>query len=249
MSKYKIGCQLIIYGRRPSEDLPGVLAEISEAGYDGVETGNLTAGGRSIDAAKALLASHNLKLAGVHTGYGSLEQFDEMLRFTAAMGCGYLMVSGVGGRDTLEDYERAAEAFNEVGRRCNDAGIKFCYHNHSWEFKDFGGTTGLVTLYESTDAKLVHACVDTYWVKHGGQEPAAFLTRYADRVAYLHFKDMNADGSFGEIGHGTLDWAGIMKALEEINAEWLTVEQDRTDKTPKESIMMSCQYMRKTLGI
>lgn len=251
MRNYKIGCQLNIYGRRPREDLPGVFAEISEAGFDGVETrlGNLTSGGRSIDEAKTLLESHNLDLAGVHTGYGGLEQFDEMIKFTAAMGCGYLMVSGVGARDTLEDFERAAGVFNEVGRRCNDAGIKFCYHNHSWEFKDLGGTTALVKLYESTDPKCVHACVDTYWVKHGGEDPAAFLKKYANRVAYLHFKDMNADSSFGEVGHGILDWREIMNALGEINAEWLTVEQDRTDNTPKESITMSCQYMRENLGI
>ncbi len=249
MNKYKIGCQLIIYGSRSSEDLSGVLAEISDVGYGGIEAGNLSEGSHSIDETKVLLASHNLELAGVHTGYGSLEQFDEMIKFTDAMDCRYLMVSGVGGNDTLEDYQRAAEIFNEVGRRCNDVGIKFCYHNHSWEFKDFGGTTGLVTLFESTDPEFVHACVDTYWVKHGGENPAAFLEQYADRVAYLHFKDMNSDGSFGEVGHGILDWAGIMKVVEGISAEWLTVEQDWTDKTPKESVTMSCRYMRETLEI
>ena len=179
MSKYKIGCGLIIYGSRQTTDLPGVLAELAAAGYDGIEAGNLNNGDRTPDETKALLASHNLELAGAHTGYGSVEQFEEMIRFTETMGSKYLMVSGVGGRDTLEDYQRSAEVFNEVGRRCNDAGIKFCYHNHSWEFKDLGGTTGLVTLYDSTDPKLVHACVDTYWVQHGGEDPAAFLKQYA----------------------------------------------------------------------
>jgi sugar phosphate isomerase/epimerase len=249
MSKYKIGCGLIIYGSRQNTDLPGVLAELAAAGYDGIEAGNLNDGSRTPEETKALLASHNLELAGAHTGYGSIEQFEEMIRFTETMGSKYLMVSGVGGRDTLEDYQRSAEVFNEVGRRCNDAGIKFCYHNHSWEFKDLGGATGLVALYDSTDPKLVHACVDTYWVQHGGEDPAAFLKQYADRVAYLHFKDMNPDGSFGEVGHGILDWGGIMEAVSGIDAEWLTVEQDRTDKTPQESATMSCQYMRKTLGI
>ena len=78
---------------------------------------------------------------------------------------------------------------------------------------------------------------------------AAFLKQYADRVAYLHFKDMNPDGSFGEVGHGILDWERIMEAVGGIESEWLTVEQDRTDKTTEESVTMSCQYMRQTLGI
>ena len=249
MPNYQIGCQPIIYGKRAGEDLPGVLAELSAAGYDGVETGNLTASGRTVGEAKALLKKYNLKHAGVHTGYGSLEQFDEMIKFTAAMGCRYLMVSGTGARDSVDDYRRAAEVFNEVGRRCNDVGIKFCYHNHSWEFKAFGETDGLTVLYNSTDPKLVHACVDTYWVKHGGQDPEAFLKKYISRVAYMHFKDMNEDGSFGEVGHGILDWKSIMDALKGANVEWLTTEQDRTDKEPKESITMSCTYMREMLGI
>ena len=40
-----------------------------------------------------------------------------------------------------------------------------------------------------------------------------------------------------------------MEAVSGIEAERLTVEQDRTDETPKESATMSCQYMRQTLGI
>ena len=249
MSKYKVGCHFIIYGDRPNNDLPGVLTEISAAGYDGIETGDPTAGGRSIDEVNGLLASYNLAPAGVHTGYGSFEHFDSMIKVTEAMGCGHLMVSGVGGNDTLEDYERAAEVFNEVGRRCNNAGVKLCYHNHNWEFKDFGGTAGIVKLYESTDSQYVHACVDTYWVKSGGDDPAEFLKRYAHRVAYLHFKDMNPDGSFGEVGHGILDWRAIMGAVEEIDVEWLMVEQDRTDKAPNDSITMSCRYMREVLNL
>ena len=249
MSQYRVGCHLIIYGDRPNNDFPGVLAEISAAGYDGIETGDPTTGGRSIDEVKDLLAFYNLAPAGVHSSYGSLEHFDRMIHATQAIGCGYLMVSGVGGNDTLEDYERAAEVFNEVGRRCNDAGIKLCYHNHNWEFKDLGGTTGIMKLYESTDSQLVYACVDTYWVKHGGVDPVEFLKKYANRVAYLHFKDMNPDRSFGEVGHGILDWTGIMGAIEQIDVEWIMVEQDRTDKAPNESITMSSQYIREVLRI
>jgi len=249
MSKYKVGCHFIIYGDRPSNDLPGVLAEISAAGYDGIETGDPTAGGRSIEEVNDLLTSHNLVSAGVHTGYGSLKHFDGMIKSAEAAACGHLMVSGVGGNDSLEDYERAAEVFNEVGRRCNNAGVKLCYHNHNWEFKDFGGTTGIVKLYESTDPQYVHACVETYWVKSGGDDPAELLKRYANRVAYLHFKDMNPDGSFGEVGHGILDWGAIMRAVDDIDVEWLMVEQDRTDKAPNESITMSCRYMRDVLNL
>jgi len=41
MATPKIGLQLIVYGGRQNEDLAGVLAEVKEAGYAGIEAGNL----------------------------------------------------------------------------------------------------------------------------------------------------------------------------------------------------------------
>ncbi len=42
MDKPPIGCHLIIYGQRANDDFEGVLKEVGEAGYDGVETRNLS---------------------------------------------------------------------------------------------------------------------------------------------------------------------------------------------------------------
>ncbi len=247
MGKPRIACQLIIFGRRNREDLPGVLKEVAEAGYAGIEGGS---GGRSAAEMRRLLDDLGLELAGVHTGFGSYEDLDSTIAYMKEMGCKLLMCSGVG--DTkrgMVAYEEAAKVFNDVGRRCSEEGIKFCYHNHSWEFQQFEGVTALERLYELTDPSCVHACVDVYWVQHGGESPVEFLRRHLDRVGTVHFKDMK-DDTFAEVGQGIVDFPGIMEVLSaKDDLEWIIVEQDRTQRTPRESVTMSRQYISEKLGL
>lgn len=249
MSLLKIGCQLIIFGERNRTDFKGVLRDVADSGYAGIETGvSATIKGSEL---KSLLESHGLLLSGIHMGFNeTANQIDEAIDYAKEAGTKYLMVSGVGDTNKgLVTYDEAAEVFNKAGEKCHKAGLVFCYHNHSWEFKKYDGVTALVRLYERTDPKYVYACVDTYWVQHGGESPVDFLEKYKDRVGYMHFKDMQ-NNTFCEIGQGIIDFPGVMKVLSQVkNLEWLTVEQDRTTRTPKASIMMSRMYIKEHLGL
>jgi len=245
MGKPKIACQLIIFGRRNREDLPGVLEEVAEAGYAGIEGG----GGNAAEMRK-LLDGAGLALAGVHGGFGPFDNLDSTISYMKQLDCRLLMCSGVG--DTkrgLVAYEEAAKVFNDVGRRCHDAGIKFCYHNHSWEFQKYDGVTALERLYELTDPRYVYTCVDVYWVQHGGESPVEFLRKHLDRVGTVHFKDMKNE-TFAEVGQGIVDFPGIMEVLSaKDDLEWIIVEQDSTQRTPKESVTMSRKYIKDKLGL
>ena len=247
MGKPNVACQLIIFGARGGQDLPGVLKEVSEAGYAGIE------GGTSPDVVKTkkLMDDFGLKLAGVHTGYGGFDNLSETIAYLKAMNSNLYMISGVGDTSKgISAYEETAKVFNEVGRKCYNEGIKFCYHNHSWEFQKYDGIVALDRLYELTDPKYVHLCVDVYWVQHGGESPVDFLKKHLDRVATIHFKDMFPDKGFAEIGQGIINFPGIMKVLsEKKDLEWVIVEQDNTKRTPQESVTISRKYIKENLGL
>jgi len=246
----RVGCQLIIFGREAiTNDLAGVLKTLADAGYAGAETGDLS-GQISAPDLKQLLTALGRELGGTHVGLDALKtDADRLADYLLEAGGRYLMCSGVGDRSRgLVAYEEAAAVMNEVGARLAQRGLTLCYHNHSFEFEKFDGQTALLRLYELTDPDVVKLCVDTYWVHHGGEDPAAFVARYADRVGVLHLKDMK-EGTFAEVGEGTLDFAGILKAVEGKDVPWAVVEQDRTQRTAAESVQMSRHYLKETLGL
>ena len=96
------------------------------------------------------------------------------------------------------------------------ADLSFSYHNHSFEFVQFGGRTGLELLLEETDPRYVQAELDTYWIQHGGGDPVAWIERVSGRMPVVHLKDMvmlpSADGrgqqAMAEVGAGNMNFPG-----------------------------------------
>ena len=57
---------------------------------------------------------------------------------------------------TIDNYKRAADRFNQAGEECKQRGLKFGYHNHDYEFATEGGEVLYDVLLNGTDAALVH---------------------------------------------------------------------------------------------
>lgn len=251
----KLGLQMLAYGERQRADLPGVLAEIREVGYDGVEAGG---DGRGLLPAAVLvtaLRNAGLALTGVHVGYADCAEtskLEDRLALLQQAGARFLICSGVAERHTIAGYEAAADTFNAVGRQCRDAGLIFCYHNHAWEFERLeGGKQGLYTLLERTSPDLVKLAIDVFWVHVSGLNPAAFIATHSDRAGYYHFKDganPPAGPTFIELGQGEVDLVGAREEALQHPLDWIVCEQDRIDIEPKVSIRQSLDYL-KQLGL
>jgi sugar phosphate isomerase/epimerase len=100
--------------------------------------------------------------------------------------------------------------------------------------------------------------MDCYWVTQGGEDPLAMIHKYGDRLQTLHFKDRKpgavvsakpgAPTYFTEVGTGTIDFKAIWKAASAIHIPYFFVEQDKTEIPPLESIKISYDNLKKTLG-
>src|SRR5512136_1468926 len=144
-------------------------------------------------------------------------------------------------------FRRFCAEANAIGRKIYEAGLTFSYHNHSFEFVHFGKRTGLDLLYEETDPRYVQAELDTYWVQHGGGDPAAWIKKFKNRMPVVHFKDMvilNGQPTMAEIGEGNLNWPPILAACREAGVEWYAVEQDECQRDPFESLRISYNNLR-----
>lgn len=254
MARLKVGAQLIIWGRRISSDLLGVLDEVSSLGYEGIEAG--TTALETVADPREALASRGLSLAGLHASIGSADAgtVDKAVAVLSKLGGRHLMFSGAGGRENSdEDYIRNSKRLEEYGKRAKRNGVTVCYHNHWQEIVD--GARGTRIILENTNPKHVALCVDTYWVKCGGLDPTEFMKENGDRVAFLHLKDGTTEGmrrepyEFLELGQGVIDFPAIVEAVKSLNVEWAVVEQDRTSKTPKESMAISRKYLKEKLRL
>src|SRR5439155_26411237 len=97
---------------------------------------------------------------------------------------------------------------------------------------------------------LVGFEVDCFWVSVAGNDPVEFIRKWTGRVPLVHLKDKAAateqrfnEGvprtAFKEVGNGTLDWPGILRAASAAGAQHYFVEQDQTPGDPIESLRQS----------
>lgn len=245
MKKKRIGLQLYTLRDETARDFRGTLARVAEMGYHGVEL----AGDGGLGAAEMLAAldAAGLKAFGSHVGLDRLESdLPSVIAYHLEIGCKYLVCPFLPEerRRDKSAYERIGETLTEIGRACAEAGLRFCYHNHDFEFRRFGGATGLELLYGASDPGLVQAELDLYWVSFAGLDPAAYLRQLKGRCPLVHLKDMAPDRAFAEVGQGTLDWPGIFAAAGEAGVDYYLVEQDACRRPPLESVRISMENLR-----
>ena len=158
-----------------------------------------------------------------------------------------------------EGFRRAAAAFNQWGKQCQQHGMRFAFHNHNYEFQDLKGTTGFDILVKETDPELVWLEMDTYWITQAGRDPVLLLNQLGKRVRLLHLKDRKADfptsqvldasaEHFTEVGNGTLQWRALLALAQRLGIEHYYVEQDESDKSPMDSLKISYTFLHKMLG-
>ncbi len=132
-------------------------------------------------------------------------------------------------------------------------GVRATIHPHAGGYIEFADE--LQRLVEDVDAETAGLCLDTGHLAYAGMDPVATLRRYADRLDYVHFKDIDpavfeqvmnqkirffdacAKGVMCPIGRGSIDYAGIRAALNDIGyAGYITIEQER-DPQNRSSIL------------
>ncbi|HVK02296.1 MAG TPA: sugar phosphate isomerase/epimerase [Armatimonadaceae bacterium] len=250
-AKPPVALQMYTVRDDASRDFPGTLARIARIGYAAVELGGYP--GRDPAEVRRLLDENGLAAAGAHSGIDVLENaLPEAIAYVHALGtsfltCPYLPEER---RRTIDDYRAVGRVLRAAGERAADEGVTLSYHHHAFEFETRGedGQYGLDALLDAAGPS-VGLELDTFWVAKGGEDPAAYLRRYAGRVHLVHLKDMTAgvERTFAEVGEGTLDWPAIFAAAEAPGGavRYYIVEQDHCyGRTPLESAAVSFDHLR-----
>jgi sugar phosphate isomerase/epimerase len=220
------------------ERLEFVFAFLSEVGYRNVEPYSFH--GLTVEEFDALVEKYGLKVPSRHmsTDPATWEAnlADAKLLGQRMTGSGGFAPPGTG---SYEDTLATAATMNELGERSvkNGTGPIFG-HNHNREFTtmyvDAQGDGTLKSawqiLVENTDPRYVDFQLDVGWATIAGEDAAALIEQYGDRISSLHVKDAivtvpNTQWQQTTIGQGDVEWEAVFEAAQG-SVSLYTIEQD-----------------------
>lgn len=241
-----LGLQLYTFRDDMAKDPLGTLEVIAALGVTQIETARSDKGhyyGLSPREMKARCAQLGMTLRSghVHIDENWSRTMDEALE----SGQEYLVCSSMASREpSLDNFKRTAELFNKSGEQCKARGLKFGYHNHTYEFQSVGETVLYELLLEKTQPDLVGMELDLGWVVAAGKNPVDYFNKYPGRFPLWHLKDMNvAKQQSTEFGLGALNVAQMMKLRATSGVEHIFIEQEKYASTPLESMRHNMKYL------
>lgn len=227
-----------LYSARNFQPFAEVFRILADAGFKEVEGyGALYAelDDAAIQQVKADLDRNGLTMPTAHFGLDMLEtQPDRVLEICRTLGieavyCPYILP---------EHRPSDAAGWHAFGARLQKAcepirraGLVFGWHNHDFEFFTLeDGSVPQDHIFAGGPDLSWEA--DIAWIIRGGADPFAWIEKYGDRITSVHVKDIapkgeNADeDGWADVGHGTVAWNDLAKALAGTPVKHFIVEHD-----------------------
>jgi inosose dehydratase len=259
-----------------------VLAEMRAVGLTATEFGPVGYLPTNPGQRAALLAEHGLSAAGgfvpvvLHEPAADpLAAVDQALD---AFGEGHQVLvlaaaTGSDGYDTRPELDAGGWSallsnLDRAAARAAERGFTAALHPHVGTMVE-----GPDEVRRVLDGSGIPLCLDTGHLLIGGTDPAELARAAAARIGHVHLKDVTwavahkvasreitytegvAGGLFRPLGHGDVDVAGVVHALEAIGYRgWYVLEQDTIldgpprDEGPVRAVRESLSYLRGLLG-
>ncbi|OOB79562.1 MAG: AP endonuclease [Epulopiscium sp. Nuni2H_MBin001] len=163
-----------------------------------------------------------------------------------------------------KQWEIFVENVTAVCNRANEHGVRPVIHPHAGGYIEFADEISKIVADIPYD--VAGLCLDTGHLYYSGMNPSQFIEKYADRLDYVHFKDVNdevykrvlkekirffdgcAQGSMCPIGDGSLDYVAIKNSLDKIGySGYITIEQERDPRdadTSLADVKRSVDYLK-----
>ncbi|MCM8764296.1 MAG: sugar phosphate isomerase/epimerase [Candidatus Omnitrophica bacterium] len=211
-------------------DFSKAIKKLSDIGYRYVETAGLA--NLSPEQFKKIMDDNGLKVCSSHTGLDRiLKEPEAIASEQTKLNAFCCNISWPGSQShDMAAIKKIAEKIEEAARTLKTHGITLGYHNHGIEFAKCNGKTWLEIIMESASKEILTAQIDTYWVQYGGGDPALWITKYANRLNSIHFKDMGMTTDNKQamvpVGTGNLNWQKILTAAKRSTAKYAIAEMD-----------------------
>ncbi len=219
--------------------------------------------GHTLKEIKTILDEHNIKVTSIHSDMDTMQtRMEEIAKESEQLGFEYVVLPAIPEekRQTLDDYKRVVEEFNEIGGKAKQVGLKFVYHNHGYGFNKIENQVPIELVFDQTESNLVFFQMDLFWTIAGGMNPSDLLNAYPGRYVSMHVKDMkkltrfSGDGGdpsqwmelfpeMASLGDGVLDIPKIISTAQQQGVKHFYIEQDIVNN-PEVALKKSFNYLK-----
>jgi sugar phosphate isomerase/epimerase len=230
MTRYPIAYQL--YSSRNFPPLDSQLPELKAMGYDAIEPW-LPAYEANPAAFRQALDNAGLACYGFHMPLSGLaKEPNRFIDIALTLGARYMIPPFVPAEDrrpTADYWKSIGETLAVGAAKASPHGLKVLWHNHAFEYATLPeGTRPIDHILAAPD---VYFEIDCGWIARGGADPAAELTRYADRILVIQTKDLAPQGTTAEdgwaaTGDGVINWSALAPLFRATSAHHLCTEHD-----------------------
>jgi sugar phosphate isomerase/epimerase len=264
-----VGIQLYSVRDDMKKDPIGTLTQLAKMGYKNVEHANYVDRkfyGFSAIEFKKILDDLGLKMVSGHTVMGkshwdmAKKEFSDSWKWTiddaAYLEQKYVISPSMDNtmRKSYDDMVRYMDVFNLCGELCQKTGMKFGYHNHSFEFSEkLNDIKVFDIMMQKMDPKLVVMQLDIGNMYIAGAKALDILGQYPGRFEMIHVKDEIAVTS-AEKYESTILGDGIIPAKEALDlgrkigaSKCFIIEQEsyQNGKTPLQCMKENYKVMKK----
>ena len=254
--KKDITLQLYSLRADMKKDTKGTIKKAGEMGYTAVEAAGYNDGkfyGMTPEEFKAEVEKAGMKVRSSHTSKRlseaeiknkdfseSLKWWEKAIPVHKATGMKYIVVPSIPFPKNVEEMQLYCDYLNAVGKMCKDAGMKFGYHNHSFEMKPVKDKLSMYEyMLQNTNPEYVFFEMDVYWAVMGQNSPVELFKKYPNRFRLLHIKDLKELGESGMVG-----FDAIFKNAHIGGVEGIVVEVERYSYDPQKSVKLSLDYLQ-----
>src|SRR5919107_576307 len=232
-----------------------VLTEMREVGLTATELGPEGFLPSQPQAMAEVLDHHGLQAVGGFTplllhvaDHDPLPEVDRLLDNYEASGAGVLVLSAATGaegydtRPTLDEdgWSVLLANLDRLSALAASRGVRAVLHPHVGTMIETGEE-----VQQVLDGSWISLCLDTGHLLIGGTDPAELARQAPDRIAHVHFKDVDAhlarrvqdgrltytqgvrEGMYRPLGSGDVDVSTIVESLRARGYDgWYVLEQD-----------------------
>lgn len=245
----KLSVQLYTLRDQLQGDFFGTLEKVKAMGIHHVEFAGF--GDNTPEKVKAELDRIGLK---AHSGHFMInfaeDNTSELVATAKTLGLSQITQPWLGEEHYKDGWANTAKKFEPYAQKIVEAGLKFAYHNHAFEFStEENGKFGLENFYAASDPGVISAQLDVFWVAKGGDDPVRFIELVKGRANTIHLKDGKLEGNvFMPAGQGEIDLKAVVAAAKAAGIEYGIIELDQSPKDPLLCVQESADYLR-SLGI